>query len=221
MFKLTNRLCEFTDNKLLEFCLRYVNGGDNIIEVGPGDASFAEMFIRQRPSICYEFIDIKDNRKFQRERNMQLSDVSISEIDKKDSSVDTIIASQVIEHLKNMSNFFLEAHRVLKPQGLLIIKMPNYSNLFQRVIFFMRGMPLRLTGTLSNSGHINFIPSKHLIAIIKDYFCLLEMQGDVFVDSLFTKNIFRIFKKDLYLVNKNIDNLHFSWNVIMCFKKTK
>jgi SAM-dependent methyltransferase len=43
----------------------------------------------------------------------------------KDSSYDTVIASDVIEHVENATFFLAEIHRTLVPGGILIISTPN------------------------------------------------------------------------------------------------
>ncbi len=53
------------------------------------------------------------------------------------SSVDCITATEVVEHLVDIDNFFSEARRVLKPGGRLIITTDNlagYQNIFALLI---------------------------------------------------------------------------------------
>jgi len=44
----------------------------------------------------------------------------------KDNSFDTVITVDVIEHVPKYSVFVREAHRVLKPGGVLLVQTPNY-----------------------------------------------------------------------------------------------
>jgi 2-polyprenyl-3-methyl-5-hydroxy-6-metoxy-1,4-benzoquinol methylase len=53
-----------------------------------------------------------------------------------DASFDAVFSIEGIEHLESRFNFLREAHRVLKPQGLLVITTPNIASLRSRVRFF-------------------------------------------------------------------------------------
>ena len=53
-----------------------------------------------------------------------------------DASFDAIFSIEGIEHLESRFNFLREAHRTLKPQGLLVITTPNIVSLRSRVRFF-------------------------------------------------------------------------------------
>jgi len=44
-----------------------------------------------------------------------------------DNSADEILASHILEHLRNWREAIAEANRILKPKGLLIIKVPHFS----------------------------------------------------------------------------------------------
>ena len=46
----------------------------------------------------------------------------------KNASFDVVYAAHVIEHVKNPFHFVKEAHRVLKPKGILYIRRPHLSN---------------------------------------------------------------------------------------------
>jgi 2-polyprenyl-3-methyl-5-hydroxy-6-metoxy-1,4-benzoquinol methylase len=53
-------------------------------------------------------------------------DLSETLKDLKDESIDLVIASNVIEHLNDPSTILLELKRLLKPNGLLMIIVPNW-----------------------------------------------------------------------------------------------
>lgn len=215
MFRRVSDFGQYTNSKFLNFCLNYVRDNNVVLEVGPGDGLFANMLL-EKVSCDYGFADIQDRRIFQKDKSMQIVDVSSQKLDKEDASIDIVIASQVIEHLKNMSNFIADACRVLKKDGRLILKFPNYSNLFQKMNFFIKGVPIRLQGNITNGGHINFIPYPWLVNFIGGYFRVADKKGDIFLDAFFLR---RIFKKDIFLVNDAWESLHFSWNVMVCLRK--
>ena len=66
-------------------------------------------------------------------------DVSQPPIPFKDNSVDEVLVSHVLEHVQNWETAVPESHRVLKPGGVLTVKVP-YGVTFTpcHVRFFMR-----------------------------------------------------------------------------------
>ncbi len=56
-----------------------------------------------------------------------------------DASFDIITANQLIEHLSNIENFFLESRRVLKTGGWLIVSTPNLCS-WHTIGFLLLGM---------------------------------------------------------------------------------
>jgi ubiquinone/menaquinone biosynthesis C-methylase UbiE len=51
-----------------------------------------------------------------------------------DNTLDVVCSLQVIEHLKNPESFFIDAHRVLKANGFLIIATPNPTGIPARML---------------------------------------------------------------------------------------
>ena len=45
----------------------------------------------------------------------------------------TILATEVLEHLKNPYHFFEEAYHALNPGGLFIVSTPHQANIFNRI----------------------------------------------------------------------------------------
>jgi len=73
----------------------------------------------------------------------------------RDVSFDIAIAKDVCEHIMRIEQFISEAHRVLKPGGMLIIGGPNLKSLYHR----MRIMLGRTSHTSINFGvvHVRWV----------------------------------------------------------------
>ena len=56
-----------------------------------------------------------------------------------DQSFDAVISTEGIEHLENHYSFLREIHRILKPDGILVLTTPNITALRSRVRFFGSG----------------------------------------------------------------------------------
>lgn len=52
----------------------------------------------------------------------------VRELGFKDSSIDSVVGMEMIEHIENPESFVNEANRVLKPNGSLLISTPNGNN---------------------------------------------------------------------------------------------
>lgn len=59
-------------------------------------------------------------------------------------SLDLIIMVRVMHHLPDPSSVFLELHRILKPNGTLILEYANSQNLKSRLRSMLTGKPLSL-----------------------------------------------------------------------------
>lgn len=221
MFRIVINPQDSTNKKFLDFCLLHISNNNRVLEIGPGEGHFAENIMKASDFTSYEFVDIYDKRIYQKDKPMKLANVSYGNIAMADSVIDVVIVSQVVEHLHNYTNLFLEMRRILVPDGILLIKLPNYSNIFQRIKFLCTGMPLRLSGVITNGGHINFIPYKFIIKFLSEYFELVDLKGDIFIDQSLTRLIFKLFRLDRYLINDSIANISLSHNVMVCLKSRK
>ena len=59
----------------------------------------------------------------------------------KDSSVDIIIAGDVIEHIYNSYKFLRECSRVLRPNGIIVLSIPNICSLKNRIKVLFGQLP--------------------------------------------------------------------------------
>ena len=88
-----------------------------ILDLGEGDGSFIKVL---------------------ETKNLEGSGLDLENVDfEKDSfpieseSIDIITSNSVIEHLRDVSNFFNESYRVLKKNGIIILVTPNFKYNYQ------------------------------------------------------------------------------------------
>lgn len=97
----------------------------------------------------------------------------------KESSVDEILASHILEHLPDTVRAMEEWHRILKPRGKLTIRVPHYSHL----------------DAYSNPTHRRYFTSSSM-----DYFTDRTWEH-------YGKARFKITKQQLISVRRNTDSL--------------
>ncbi|GAB6056785.1 hypothetical protein JCM15415_21010 [Methanobacterium movens] len=93
----------------------------------------------------------------------------------KNEEFDYVISVETIEHLENPWKFIREIHRVLKPEGTLIITTPNVESLLSRLFFLFFGQ-LKLFGRFySDEDHITPIFSWNLDKMINEKFRIVNL----------------------------------------------
>lgn len=69
----------------------------------------------------------------------QKIDVAFEQFPYPDHSFDAVTAFAVLEHLENPFFFVREASRLLKPEGLFVISIPNAFHIWSRLSFLLKG----------------------------------------------------------------------------------
>lgn len=151
---------KFRLKSTLDLMRRYIEGESIILEIGSNDASFRGYFnsIRWTTIDKYGLPDIEADLDAEKVR-----------LPFADSSIDIVICTEVLEHLRIGSPLVAEFNRVLKPGGYAVISVPNICSLKSRInIVFGNlpemaasgdcGPPLGGTGILLNdhwvAGHV-------------------------------------------------------------------
>ena len=111
-----------------------------------------------------------------------------------DSTFDTVISFQVIEHVEDMEQYLSEIKRVLKPKGNFILTTPN-----ARVRLYPYQNPW-------NHHHITEFNQRELILLIKEYFRINQLKGIHFSPKYQKKEMKRVWvrKSVLYPLSMNI-----------------
>lgn len=101
-----------TYNRITQKKLGRTLSGINI-DLGCGDKSFTE-YLKTIDIISYPY----DYPSF---------DIEKDQLEHKDESIDFVTMNAVIEHIKNQDNIFKEIRRVLKKNGLVFVRTPNWQ----------------------------------------------------------------------------------------------
>jgi 2-polyprenyl-6-hydroxyphenyl methylase/3-demethylubiquinone-9 3-methyltransferase len=84
---------------------------------------------------------------------------------------DIVICSDVLEHLENPSRCIREIRRVVKPEGLVFITIPNCANILQRLYYLLHGNSKRFSPKPNQRApHISMLTSWIFNYLIKDKF---------------------------------------------------
>ncbi|GIX43433.1 MAG: hypothetical protein KatS3mg129_3166 [Leptospiraceae bacterium] len=96
-----------------------------------------------------------------------------------DASVDIVITNQVLEHTKEIFWIMDQFTRILKPEGLLIIGVPNLASLHNRILLLLGEQP---TAQQSLGPHVRSftLPDLRRLVEVNGYFQFLERKGSNF-----------------------------------------
>jgi len=96
---------------------------------------------------------------------------------------DVITASEIIEHVYDTDKFLCEIHRVLKPDGYLILTTPNIATLSRR-FKFLRGKDPGLEYSVrhpNSVGHIRFFLKSTITDLLeRNNFKVIRFRSDMF-----------------------------------------
>ena len=115
---------------LIAGCLRR---NTRVLDIGCGTGSTA--FVYQKHSGCVVFGVEPDPDRAATARSRGLEVITgfySEEIAKKQGPFDAIVFADVIEHIGNGANLLAEARKALKPDGVIIVSLPNIAHLTMR-----------------------------------------------------------------------------------------
>ena len=106
-------------------------------------------------------------------------DIERDELPFEDSSVDVVVTNQVLEHTKEIFWIMSEFARILKPEGRLIIGVPNLASLHNR---FLLLVGLHPTAQQTLSAHVRSftLPDLKYFTEAGGFFKLLGRRGSNF-----------------------------------------
>ena len=157
--------------------------------------------------------------------NINSIDLDCEKLPYEDSFFDLIIINHVAEHLKNIFLVFREIRRCLKPNGVLIIGVPNMAAWHNRIALLFGWQPF-CSRVLS--GHVRGFVRKDLTLALNQFsFKVLDNLGDSFYGvpnrrlSTFFARRFPDFAGTIHLlaINKKDDDNNFNKRIKSLLEK--
>jgi SAM-dependent methyltransferase len=105
--------------------------------------------------------------------NARYCDIEKDPLPFEDGAFEVVIANQVFEHLKNIFGAISEIYRVLKPDGHLIIGVPNLASLHNRMLIALGRQPTCMqmfddhVRGFTPQAFINFLTFHDLFRVIR------------------------------------------------------
>lgn len=185
--------------------------GIKVLDIGCGSGYTLMLLKEIYPGIKAYGVDIIKPEKFPEFIKFYKSDIEKDKLPFDDNFFDFILCRGVIEHLKNVTNLFHEAHRVLRKDGIVHILTENYTALFlpsctfsQYTLNFLddythiRPYTEKSLKRLLQTANFQNIkvkaPRNILIITAVPLFFLLQLAGKVDIGRL----LFEIFAPDLF-----------------------
>jgi len=126
-------------NFLLEAVLKILSDSPRakLLDAGCGDGDYAKSLKDLGFDVTAGDIDSK-RFKYSGSVNFQCIDIT-KKLPFADNSFDYCLFLEIVEHLTNPYQVLAELHRVIKPQGFLILSTPNILNLRSRFRYLFEG----------------------------------------------------------------------------------
>ena len=154
----------------------------------------------------------QENIRMLKERGVDVYPINIERerLPLDDESVDIVIVNQVMEHTKEVFWIFHEITRVLRPDGTLILGVPNLASLHNRLLLLFGRQPSPLK---MNSAHVRGFTKSDILRFLTscwDGYALADFRGGNFYPfpPFMAIPLAKLFPS-------------FSWGIFFLFKKNK
>jgi len=164
-----------------ERAMACLEAGQNFLDLGCGDGRLAVLAMRNYSKV--NGIDITDKR-LEEARNRCIASGMPGQIGQflaanlnepfpfADASMDAITAISVLEHAFDVYAFVRECNRILKPNGVLVIEVPNIAYFKHRIRLFLGRLLITSSphgwaeGFGWDGGHLHYFTKDAVIGLL-------------------------------------------------------
>lgn len=173
----TNSLTRYS--LLFDFIQKYINKTDKILDIGCATGGFLR-FLKDKDYRYLHGIDSSTPymEKAIKDKNLDIKKGFAESIPYDRGSFNFITADQVVEHLVDPNQIFIETRRVLKPEGLLCISLPNAMLYDQNYFFDFYWFLMREHIQHFDLFHLSAIAKKHGFILINSTTTTSNMSSD-------------------------------------------
>ena len=150
-----------------------IPGGEKHLDIGCGDGDLLFKLNSKYQEVWG--IDITKSRIDRIKRKIESRDnihVSVEDANQRlnfnDEHFDTIVASDVLEHLFDPYQFMSDCYRLLRYQGTLIVHVPNVAFLPNRLRLLLGKLPITSDEVGWDGGHLHYFTRTSLKRLFQD-----------------------------------------------------
>jgi len=160
LYSSRNPLVRFVHNQRLRAVAQALPSGNglSVLDADCGEGQLIALMHSLHPSYSFTGIDATDAAVRQARQRCLFADIAVGDIAKTayaDASFDVITCTEVIEHVPEYNEVFLEFRRLLRPGGRLIITFPNETLWTAARVLLLR-RPFRV------ADHVNSFTPKRI-----------------------------------------------------------
>lgn len=140
-----------------EFVYEFIQKDAELLECGPfaGPLTKALQESGYKNIHTLDFVDILDLPDRSKLKSIGVVDFNRDIFPHTDNALEAVVSFGMMEHLENPFHFAREVARVLKPDGIFIVAIPNVFHIISRLVFLRRGMFPRWS---YGNNHISILP---------------------------------------------------------------
>jgi SAM-dependent methyltransferase len=194
----------FDDKPEFNFATRYINIGDDVLEIGAGKGSFA----KKVPSNSYTGLEFSQQAiKFAQENGIRLLAQSVEDYSKENTNKHDVVCNfQVLEHVSDVNAFLSSSVKCLKPGGLMIISVPAADSFSRYVRNFCLDMPPHHLTRWTDLALNNVAMQYGLELVTIHHENLQDVHKTFYATTIFSNVFFGWFKKPFYNVDSSFSS---------------
>lgn len=124
-------------------CLNLLPEGVKILDIGCGEGNVSEIYIREKNNVVFglEISEVAGSLAEKRGVKITKWDINNVPYPYADKSFEVVTMTDVLEHVINPINLLQEVRRLLKPNGKVVILVPNFAHMGNRFRMLLTGDP--------------------------------------------------------------------------------
>ena len=211
------------DKTELEYAMKYIDNGMKILDVGSGRGVFGKKFL----NTDIEYVGLELNPKAVKDAQsdgINVQNIMIEEyVLNKSNYFDMVVCFQVLEHVSNINIFIDACLDALKPNGILIIAVPNNDSFIKYIPNNLLNIPPHHVSQW-NEKSLMYLKERHsmelvdifkekvtnihkqayIISVMRRYSFFKERQINVSISNKYISFVFTVIAKFIHRFCKNI-----------------
>jgi len=140
--------------------------GDTLLEIGCADGVMTAELSKRIPNIVASDISLTYLRQAKKNASARFVRLDIHELPFENESFDCVVCTEVLEHVYSPYKALDEIHRILKPEGCLILSVPNNMT-FIRIFRHLMKQKEYFSRLNMMNMHINFFDTGSILELLR------------------------------------------------------